>query len=181
MIQSLSSLLPGQRLRLCKNIFLFDHPPGMGETPDSFRVECGETVSVVKVSPVENAVFPIFVRTDEGAGSDGFCVAEDEVIPWEYEGMALPEGHYRSVLGALLLLNLVSGARKYGVRLNERQRKNCWIDADYCIDAPNEMPAGGCYQTSVADIADDADEDAEVTHKAWAAQITFDRPCRYDY
>lgn len=59
-------------------------------------------------------------------------------------------------LTSLLGVKLLMEAHRRKCATKDRTRTH-WIDAGYCIDAPNEMPAGGCFGMTFEDLVDDSD------------------------
>lgn len=69
-------------------------------------------------------------------------------------------GDHTTWLSVKLLMEL----HRRGLRV--RSDRNHWIDAGYCLDAPEEMPAGGCYGETFEDMGEDG---------ALASQLTVQR------
>jgi len=61
--------------------------------------------------------------------------------------VALPINHYR-VEPRLLLIET---ALRLGGSIDGRLLRATLIDASYCLDAPSELPCGGCFWVDVDD------------------------------
>lgn len=76
------------------------------------------------------------------------------------------------MVGAQFLCELYMRLRLYGggAKPNAHQRKACWLDEGYVIDAPELMPAGGCISQYLHELAEEPEEERYLP-----MQLTFNR------
>jgi hypothetical protein len=89
----------------------------------------------------------------------------------EYALLASPVDAFPSLPARLMcyIAALLPADTAYGTKCPGYLMRAAWDDAGYCLDAPDEFPAGGCYAMDLPPL------DPEDTMEYFPAQLTIER------